>query len=114
MGGRNTTMPVAAIVSRNVAALRQWHSLSLRDLETRTERAGHRITRDCLSQIERATNRVGGVRGVTVDQLVVLAQVLRVLPQQLLDPTYTPEALPVGSASASGPRKAPETAQNRP
>lgn len=113
MGARNTTMPVAAIVGHNVIKLRQWRSMSLRDLETRTERAGHRITRDCLSQIERAANRLGGERSVTVDQLVVLARVLRVSPQQLLSPDCTPGALPARSASAGGTQTRPETGQNR-
>jgi hypothetical protein len=112
MGARHVTLPIAAIVGANVAALRRWRSLSLRDLETRTERAGHRITRDCLSEIERAANRLGAPRAITVDQLVVLARVLRVSTQQLLDPDCPPGELPARSASARGTHTSPEKRQN--
>jgi transcriptional regulator with XRE-family HTH domain len=101
MGARTATvLPVAATVGRNVAALRRWRGLSLRDLETRTGRAGHRITRDRLAQVEHGINRLGTPCMVTVDQLVALAAVFKVTPQELMTPGLEPTAMSVRSASA--------------
>lgn len=106
--------PVARTVATNIAKLRFWRGLSLRDVETRTIRAGHQINRDSLSEIERGHNKHGCARAVTVDQLAVLAVVFRVSMQDLLDPAFEPRALPRRSASARGTQTMPETGRNRP
>jgi transcriptional regulator with XRE-family HTH domain len=113
MGARTFVqqLPVARTVGDNIATLRALRGWTLRELEARTERAGHRLDRNCIREIELGHSRSGATRMVTVDQLMVLAAVFRVAPVQLLHPDL---GLPRGSASARGPQTMPETGHNRP
>lgn len=108
-----TALPVAATVGRHIAQLRANHGWTLRALEARTIAAGHRITHSGLAEIESGRNTRGGVRSVTVDQLIVLARVFQLPAYLLLDPRYDPTATPPRSATTRRPQNSPQNGHNR-
>lgn len=72
--------PVGETVRANIHRLRETKHLSLRDLSRLMGDAGHPILASGLGRIELGTRRVD------VDDLVVLAKVLGVRPDELLAP----------------------------
>lgn len=89
----------ARTVADNVRRLRTARGMSLRALAIELKEAGHSLSADALNKIENGRTPAPGteepkqVRRVDVDDLMALAQVLRVSPMSLLLPwTETPNA----------------------
>lgn len=87
----------ARTVADNVRRLRTARGMSLRVLSAELERVGHPLSADALNKIENGRTPAPGteepkqIRRVDVDDLVALAQALRVSPKSLLLPwTETP------------------------
>jgi transcriptional regulator with XRE-family HTH domain len=72
------TYPATQVVGGNLRVLRRQHGLSLERLSDRLAEAGHPITLQVLSKIER------GVRGLDVEELLLFARVFDVAPATLL------------------------------
>lgn len=88
-------------VGQNIKRLRAARQISGRRLATLVQERGHRINHSSLSRMELGTNAKGGLRAVTVDDLVAIAAALDVRPEQLLaQPTCVAcfDAPPVGFA----------------
>lgn len=75
---------VSRIVGQNIKRLRAARRISGRQLAALVQEKGHRINHTSLSRMELGTNPKGGQRAVTVDDLVAIAAVLEVRPEQLL------------------------------
>jgi len=77
-------LPVSRAVGRRVAALREQRRWSLRELSGRTAAVGKRIPFVSLGRIEQARHTAKPVTAVSVDDLVSLATVFGLRPEQLL------------------------------
>lgn len=82
--------PTAATVAENVKRLRERRGLSIYQLSAMLRQAGRPITPAAVGKIERQQ------RQVTVDDLVVLAAILRSTPSALLLPLKDDPAQTVG------------------
>ncbi|MFF7260652.1 helix-turn-helix domain-containing protein [Streptomyces sp. NPDC008159] len=91
----------ARTVADNVRRLRTARGLSLRALSDELKKAGHALSADALNKIENGRTPAPGteepkqVRRVDVDDLVALAQALRVSPKSLLLPWTETSNTPV-------------------
>ncbi|MFD5566605.1 helix-turn-helix domain-containing protein [Streptomyces cadmiisoli] len=72
------------IVGRNIKRLRTARGLSGRRLAALVQERGFRFNHSSLSRMELGINAKGGQRAVTVDELVAVASVFGVEPQELL------------------------------
>lgn len=95
---------VSHIVGGNLRRRREALGLSIRALATKVRANGHRTNYSSLTRIELGTNALGGMRAVTVDELVFLAEALEVRPEQLLEEPSCPacrDTPPAGFACLS-------------
>jgi len=75
---------ISRTVAANVARLRQARGLSVRAFSAAIQANGHRMNHSSLFRIEVGYNVTGGLRPITVDELVWLAEALGVGPDRLL------------------------------
>lgn len=86
-------LPASRIVGANVHALRTARCWSLRHLARQTETAGKPIGFATIGRIERARDPQEAAVAVIVDDLVALAAVFGIRPEQLLTAPNCPACM---------------------
>jgi transcriptional regulator with XRE-family HTH domain len=76
---------ISRVVGQNLKRLRAARGLSQRRLVALAQEKGFRLNHASYSRIELGRNAKGGLRAVTVDELVAYATVLEVRPERLLE-----------------------------